>query len=344
WYAKRFTNQFLGMSEADIQDSAVDIWQGDVFVGLDLQPVIIPAQQPVLQQWRNDGVSVWFVIYDLLPILQSQCFPPGSEIMHRQWLHTIAGFDGVACISKAVATEFQQWLSEQDDIKSLRPAKVEWFHLGADVAESVPSSGLDENAAMLISQFSRIPAFLMVGTIEPRKGHAQVLAAFEQLWANGIDVSLVVVAKEGWMVDDLVNRLRNHPENGKKLFWLEGISDEYLEKVYEASTCLIAASYGEGFGLPHIEAAEHIIPIIARDIPVFREVAGEHAFYFDSKEPGALVRSVQEWLERYQLDKHPRSDKMPWLTWKKSSKELQKKILNAESKYFSIKGQSNDNT
>ena len=344
WYAKRFTNQFLGMSEADIQDSAVDIWQGDVFVGLDLQPVIIPAQQPVLQQWRNDGVSVWFVIYDLLPILQSQCFPPGSEIMHRQWLHTIAGFDGVACISKAVATEFQQWLSEQDDIKSLRPAKVEWFHLGADVAESVPSSGLDENAAMLISQFSRIPAFLMVGTIEPRKGHAQVLAAFEQLWANGIDVSLVVVGKEGWMVDDLVNRLRNHPENGKKLFWLEGISDEYLEKVYEASTCLIAASYGEGFGLPLIEAAQHKIPIIARDIPVFREVAGEHAFYFDSKEPGALVRSVQEWLERYQLDKHPRSDKMPWLTWKKSSKELQKKILNAESKYFSIKGQSNDNT
>jgi len=39
-------------------------------------------------------------------------------------------------------------------------------------------------------------------------------------------------------------------ENRKRLFWLEGISDEYLEKVYAASSCLIAASEGEGFGLP----------------------------------------------------------------------------------------------
>ena len=56
------------------------------------------------------------------------------------------------------------------------------------------------------------------------------------------------------------------------MLWLEGISDEYLDKVYAASTCLIAASEGEGFGLPLIEAAQHKLPIIARDIPVFREV------------------------------------------------------------------------
>ena len=84
------------------------------------------------------------------------------------------------------------------------------------------------------------------------QGHAQALAAFEALWAQGVDINLVIIGKRGWLVDELVMRLENHPEKGSRLFWLEGISDEYLEKVYSTATCLIAASEGEGFGLPLI--------------------------------------------------------------------------------------------
>lgn len=333
WYARRFTCQFMGIPDVGLQDEPVDAWQGDVFIGLDLQPAIVPAQKAVFKQWRNVGVEVWFVIYDLLPILQPECFPSGADFSHNQWLRTISEFDGVACISNAVAVEFQQWLSEQQDIKNLRPAKIQSFHLGADVAASVPSSGFNDHEEAFIQQFSQAPAFLMVGTIEPRKGHAQVLKAFEQLWAEGSEVLLVIVGKQGWMVEELIERLRNHPETGKHLFWLEGISDEYLEKVYEVSTCLIAASYGEGFGLPLIEAAQHKIPIIARDIPVFREVAGEHAFYFDSKAPEGLATAIQEWLDLYQQGKHPRSDNMPWLTWEQSSENLIRVISGRDFKY-----------
>lgn len=327
WYARRFTCQFMGIPDVGLQDEPVDAWQGDVFIGLDLQPAIVPAQKAVFKQWRNVGVEVWFVIYDLLPILQPECFPSGADFSHNQWLRTISEFDGVACISNAVAVEFQQWLSEQQDIKNLRPAKIQSFHLGADVAASVPSSGFNDHEEAFIQQFSQAPAFLIVGTIEPRKGHAQVLKAFEQLWAEGSEVMLVIVGKQGWMVEELIERLRNHPETGKHLFWLEGISDEYLEKAYEVSTCLIAASYGEGFGLPLIEAAQHKIPIIARDIPVFREVAGDHAFYFDSMKPEGLADPIQQWLELYWLGKHPRSDNMPWLTWEQSAKQLVDKII-----------------
>jgi len=162
----------------------------------------------------------------------------------------------------------------------------------------------------------------MVGTIEPRKGHAQTLAAFELSWAEGMDTNLVIVGKQGWMVEKLVEKLRHHPELGRRLFWLEGISDEYLEKVYASCTCLIAASEGEGFGLPLIEAAQHKLPIIARDIPVFHEVAGEHAFYFKGKEPDDLAKAVQKWLELYRSGQHPKSDDMPWLTWNESASQL----------------------
>ena len=129
----------------------------------------------------------------------------------------------------------------------------------------------------------------MVGTIEPRKGHMQVLDAFDQLWSQGMDINLIIAGAEGWRhlrqdmrrtIPQIVARLRSHRERGRRLFWVNGPSDEYLEKIYATSSCLIAASEGEGFGLPLIEAARHKLPIIARDIPVFREVAGEHALLF----------------------------------------------------------------
>ena len=123
----------------------------------------------------------------------------------------------------------------------------------------------------------------MVGTVEPRKGHRQALAAMEHLWAAGIDVNLVIVGKKGWMMNDMAGQIEGHPELNNRLFWLREVSDEMLDQIYRSAHALLAASEGEGFGLPLIEAAQHGLPIIARDIPVFVEVAGEHAYYFTAR-------------------------------------------------------------
>ena len=213
---------------------------------------------------------------------------------------------------------------------------VDWFHIGADIENSVPTQGLPDDSSLVLKLLSARPSFLMVGTIEPRKGCLQTIAAFEQLWDSGVDANLVIVGKEGWKdfpeelrrtIPEIVSRLRHHPELGRRLFWLEGISDEYLEMIYATCTCLIAASEGEGFGLPLIEAAQHKLPIIARDIPVFREVAGNHAFYFSGKEPTDLAGAVVRWLELYRSGKNPASDGMPWLTWRQSTERLLSIIL-----------------
>jgi glycosyltransferase involved in cell wall biosynthesis len=92
------------------------------------------------------------------------------------------------------------------------------------------------------------------------------------------------------------------------------------EKVYTASTCLIAVFYSDGFGLPLIEAARHKLPIIARDI--FREVAGDHTFYFKGEGPEALANGIRECLSLRDRNNHPKSDDMPWPTWKESAATL----------------------
>jgi glycosyltransferase involved in cell wall biosynthesis len=199
---------------------------------------------------------------------------------------------------------------------------VRWFHLGADLERSAPSTGWPEAYVKVTDATDARPTFLMVGTLEPRKGHAEALTAFEALWADGHALNLVIVGKSGWLVDDLIERIRSHPENGTKLFWLNGASDECLEDLYGRATCLLAASEAEGFGLPLIEAARRGLPVLARDLPVFREVAGGAAYYFADTSDAGLSGSIAHWLALYHEGKAPTPDALAWLTWRQSACQL----------------------
>ncbi len=306
----------------------IDFQPGDVFLGLHLQHLITKAQADCLSLMHRHGVSVYFVVYDLLPILFPHYWPAqhGVHTIHHEWLQIISRFDGAVCISQAVANEFSGWQKVHCKDR-LRPFKMRWFHLGADMDNSIPTKGMPDNAPKMLEKMAARQTFLMVGTIEPRKGYVQTIDAFELLWQSGVDVNLVIVGKKGWMVEKIEARIRKHPEYDKRLFWLEGISDEFLEKVYLNSACLLAASEGEGFGLPLIEAAQHNLPIIARDIPVFREVAGEYAFYFSGMEPETLADAVKKWLALNARGCNPASICMPWLTWHQSTQQLLKAII-----------------
>lgn len=330
-YARRFTSRFLDVNDGWAEDDPVDAGQGDIFMGLDLQPVVVPAQKDYLLGWHRRGIKVFFVVYDLLPISLPQACPDGARATHQRWLETISNFDGAFCISRAVADELHDWLQTFGP-KREWPFALTWFHLGADVENSMPTTGMPTDAEQKLQMLKTRPSFLMVGTIEPRKGHAQTLAAFDLLWREGIDAHLEIVGKQGWMVEQLVEKLRSHPEFGKRLFWFEGISDEYLTKIYATSTCLIAASEGEGFGLPLIEAAQHNLPIIARDIPVFREVAGEHAYYFKGESPEQLAEAIKTWLSLDSSGNVPGVSGMKWLTWSESAEQLMQVLCKAKDR------------
>ncbi|WMC09221.1 glycosyltransferase [Oceanimonas pelagia] len=324
YYARRFTLGFLGCPEHILDDEPVRYRNGDIFVGLDLNFFVAEAQKDYISDMQRTGVHVSYVIYDLLPIQFPEFWEEQHNIkmLHNNWLKTVTSYDSAICISKAVADELHDWLKKYGEPRK-QPLHIGWFHLGADVENSNPTKGIPHDAEKALHQLQTQHSFLMVGTLEPRKGHQEVLAAFETLWHQNEKINLVFVGKKGWLVDDLVTKLKNHPQLNKKLFWLEGVSDEHLEKIYNVSTCLIAASYGEGFGLPLIEAAQHHLPIIARDIPVFREVAGNHAYYFNSQEKStALTSTIKTWLEKFKKDTHPKPENMPWLTWKQSANEL----------------------
>ncbi|MGZ5053899.1 MAG: glycosyltransferase [Methylobacter sp.] len=325
-YARCYTLSFLSLPGPVLEDDAIEYNTGDVFLCLDLFHQLVISRRADFEQMRNHGIQIWFTIYDLLPIVLPKAFPDGVEQLHLNWLEALTEIGDAICISKAVADELAEWHKMNGTINR-RPFKINWFHLGADINASMPSKGMPDDAKSVLDTISAHKSFLMVGTLEPRKGHAQTLAAFEKLWAQDVEVNLVIVGKQGWKMESLIDRLRHHSKLGKNLFLLDGVSDEYLGEIYAASTCLVATSEGEGFGLPLIEAVQHRLPIIARDIPVFREVAGEHAYYFSGLEPQALADAIKQWLELNSEDKAPQSDGMPWLTWRQSTQQMLAAIL-----------------
>ena len=293
--------------------------------------MLVEAEEAgLLTSYRNAGVAVHYIVYDLLPVQMPQFFPPGADTSHAAWIQTIAKFDGAVCISRTVADELSEWLKTKTPERQ-RDFRIGWFNLGADLENSFSTRSLPKDADQTLAQISARPSFLMVGTIEPRKGYPLTLEAFTQLWREGFDINLVIVGAEGWRnlpnslrstISETINRLQHHPEFGKRLFWLKGISDEYLKKVYTVSSCLIAASEGEGFGLPLIEAAKYGLPIIARDIPVFHEVASEYASYFKGNNSESLIIAVKEWLRALKTKKDPSTQAYQSITWKESAKSL----------------------
>ncbi len=325
--ARQFACGFLGLPVDWLSDEPVEPVAGDRFLILDLVLQVLPDQKAVLRQWRAMGVQIQILIYDCLPLLMPNYFESGVSEAFRLWLETASEMDGIIAISRTVADEAVEWLDRVGNAGRRLPLPVSYFHLGADTENSAPSRGMPPEADAILASMDKNRTFLMVGTLEPRKGHALVLAAMERLWADGEAVQLIIVGTQGWAVESLAERLRAHPERARKLHWLSGVSDEFLDALYRKAKALVFASEGEGFGLPLIEAARHGGAIIARDITVFREIAEDHADYFAADSDSAeLAGHLREWLQRHAEGRHPRSDGVRWITWRESALQLQEAL------------------
>jgi hypothetical protein len=64
----------------------------------------------------------------------------------------------------------------------------------------------------------------------------------------------------------------------------------------------------------------HNLPIKARDIYVFREVAGNNAYYFSSKKSKDIVKIIISSMKLYENKQHPKSYDSSYLNWKQRVK------------------------
>lgn len=280
------------------RNTEITINSGDIFLGLDLCTRIIPANYKQLTKWKEQGGNIYFIVYDILPILNPNWFPIKMQTRFRNWLKSISILaDATICISPHTRQDLQIWIKDHYGITpEYLPSHI--IPMGSNIEATIPSKGLPSNFSATITKIKFNKSALIVGTLEPRKGHNQILDAFEALWEKKSDALLVIVGRPGWKTEELQSRLINHRENNIRLFWINNASDEALLEIYKASTGLIIASLGEGFGLPIIEAQALNKPILARDLPVFRYMDHRNIEFFTAIESKDLADQIDNWLNK----------------------------------------------
>lgn len=108
------------------------------------------------------------------------------------------------------------------------------------------------------------------------------------------------------------------------LVFRNGVTDEEYRSTLLEATALVSASRDEGFGIPLVEAMVVGTPIIVSDIPVFHEIGGESAGYFDPDDAEQLAGEVRrleesgEWERRSALAVEQAAE----FTWKRSARTL----------------------
>lgn len=277
------------------------------------------AKKAAIRIHEKNG-KIYGIIHDLFPITYPELFDSQYFIdtfinWHNMLLENA---DGIICVSKNTADIVSEYY-KKSNIKRNSPLNIYHFHLGVTYYEKYLINS--ENIRGIIKDFVCFGfVFLMVGTIEPRKGHLVVVEAIRKLVKQGEKVKLLIIGKNGWKNDDFKKYFtycqREYKEN---FLWINDATDEELDWVYSSVKSLIAASKDEGFGLPLIEAADHGVPIICSDIAVFHEVAGEYATYFKPMDSNDLYNVLLTWLSD---KKHPDSKKIRLFTWNESAQEI----------------------
>ncbi len=325
-HAGAFLQRAFGLLADSLSDTPIAPRPGDRFMGLDFDTHITCVQEPFLRYLHLHGLNIHFLVHDLLPVTNPEWFPSGVQDGHTNWLKIISRFSGAVCVSRTVAEKLAAWRVTNLPELSGRPFRITFSHNAADIKNTSPSTGVPHDAEKLLETWRSRSTFLMVGTIEPRKGYRQILKTFELMWGLGHDLNLIIVGKQGWHMEDFTHEIQQSRYLNRTLFWPSNVSDEFLEKIYSVTTCLIAASEDEGFGLPLIEAAMHNIPLFVRDIPIFREVAGSHAYYFKATTAEGTALDLKAWLSLRQNALEPSSRGITYLTWAKSAESLLRAI------------------
>lgn len=332
-FARGFLSVVLGLASTGLPDSLVDHDEGDVYLAMEWAADRLPGLADWLTAFRSAGGRVVIAIHDVLPLLSPEFFPARIEPVARDWFATVLRVaSDLICFSRTVADDVVD-LGKRLDGPRRVPLPISYVHLAADVENSLPTHGLPEAAKKLIEELATSPIFLMVGTVEPRKGHRQVIEAFELMWERGVDAVLVIIGRRGWSVDGVDDLVARSAEEEKRLFWFDHASDEWLTMLYSVADALIAGSYAEGFGLPLIEACRHGLPVIARDIPIFREIAPVDSTFFTAQTPDALATALQRWLAGRSNGRPHRQAARPSKSWSDVAREIGAAITSPSAAY-----------
>ncbi len=218
---------------------------------------------------RRRGARPIVVIHDLIPVTHPEYCRPGERERHVTRMRCAIN------ISAGIVANSQHTLNVLEDFgrrhrMPLPPCLV------ALLAGGIPEHALDARPITA-------PYFVILGTIEPRKNHWMLL----QIWRRLVETmgksapKLVVIGQRGWECENVVDLLERTTQLKQSVIELPSCSDQQLATYLHHAQALLFPSFAEGYGMPVTEALSIGVPVIASDLAVFREIAGDVPDYIE---------------------------------------------------------------
>jgi glycosyltransferase involved in cell wall biosynthesis len=221
------------------------------------------------QRVHHHKVRPIYFLHDLIPLSHPEYCRAGEVDKHRQRLQTMLR-TGHGVIANSQAT-LDDLIAYAEAAALPVPERVV-AHLGlSPLPEPLPQPPVET------------PYFVALGTIEARKNHLLLLhvwrALVERLGAAA--PKLIIIGQRGWECEQVVDLLERCEALHAVVLEAPRCNDAELATWLRHAQALLFPSFAEGYGLPLIEALAAGVPVIASDLPAFREVAGDLPVYLD---------------------------------------------------------------
>lgn len=228
--------------------------------------------------------------------------------------------DAIITVSRTVKVRLMEQLK-------IPESKIHVIYNGVDPSFCPGDKVAARNKLNQISPPGKI--LLAVSNCRPHKNLRNLLQAFESA-SNSLpsDWKLLIIAAGA---ESLIQGTNSR----ERIIVRDRVSEEQLRLLYRAADAFIMPSLNEGFGLPVIEAMASGLPVLCSDIDVFREVAGENAYYFDPRSAvdigNALVETLNapQCLRRLADGGKMRASLFSWESCGREHAEVYRSVLRA---------------
>lgn len=239
-----------------------------------------------LVRWVGESrLRAIYLIHDLIPMTHSEFCNPSSVNRHRgRVTNAITHAAGIITNSEASTRELERFA----ELEGLRTPPV--------IAAWLAGAQFERPRAIPLKAPSH---FVCVGTIEARKNHYLLLQIWRRLaerLGEGTP-KLVVVGQKGAQASHVEGMLDRCHIISDHVITLSHCEDEELGRWMGTARALLMPSFAEGFGLPLVEALQLGTPVIASDLPCFREIGEGIPTLLDPLDAVSWERAILSFLD-----------------------------------------------